>query len=314
MALLLLLLLQVVIIAVINRPGRDSGPAAVTFLDSITPEQITGMSITDPDGQVTTLNKNEQGWAITSADGLPVDPQKIEKALTKLTSMASDHLVTRTPASHNRFRVGAKRFNQQVTIILADTTKKTLYLGTAPSYKSVHVRADGDDQVYLVNDFSTWQVPLEASGWWQSRYVDLDEETLVEARLVNSHGELVLRKDQDKGWQLDQVPAGRELDGSKVQELINKMDRIILSEYLGRDEKDEYGLVAPLATLTLVGKDEKVVLAVGTQDRENKTYVVKSSASPFYVRASSFTLNSLLDATGESLLQGETDAKDVTGK
>lgn len=314
LVLLLLLLLQVVIIAVINRPGRDLGPAQVAFLDGVNVEQISGLSIIGPDKQTTTLNKSEQGWLIGSADGLPVDPQKIEKALTKLTSLASNHLVTRTPASHNRFQVGESRFNQQVTLTLADGSKKGLYLGTAPSYKSVHLRAAGDDRVYLVNDFSTWQLPLEASGWWQSRYVDLDEETLTEVRLVNSHGELVLRKVLDKGWQLDQMPVGKKRDASRVQELINKMDQINLSEYLGREEKEEYGLGDPLATVTLVGKDEKVVLAVGTQDSENKTYVLKSSASPFYVRASSFTLNPLLDATVESLLQDETVEQGAGGK
>ncbi|HIJ78349.1 MAG TPA: DUF4340 domain-containing protein [Deltaproteobacteria bacterium] len=313
LALLLLLLLQVVVIGFINRPGINSAPARVAFWEGVKVEQITGLSMLGSDGRSIILNKGEQGWTIASADHLPVDPQKMKQALGKLTALASDHLVTRTPASHNRFQVGVNRFNQQVTLLLADGGKKSLFLGTSPSYKSVHVRAAGDDLVYLVKDFSTWQVPLEESGWWQSRYLDLAEETLSEVRVVNRHGELVLRKGQDNGWQLDQVPAGKTADPGKVQELVNKLDQLNLTEYLGRDDKEQYDLLDPVAVLTLVGKDEKVVLAVGALDSESKTLVIKSSASPFYVRASSFTLNPLLEATVASLLRDDKE-KDATGK
>lgn len=303
-ALLVLLFVQILWIANVYRPDRHSGPARVSFFKDIAADRITGLAITGEEGEILSLAKVKEGWVIRSADNLPVDSKKLDKLLSKLVALSSDRLVTRTTASHSRFRVAEGRFNQKVSLTLADGSERAIFLGTAPSYKSTHVRVAGEDPVYLVTDFSSWEVSQEPSAWWKQEYVDIDERSLKQVRISNDHGELVLTW-KDDGWQVEGLADGKAADSGRIEDLISRACRVNLTEYLGRDQKDEFRLDKPRARLTLQTADATVTLAIGAKDADDNTHVMKSSASEFYVRGSDFALAPILEADHEKLRQAE---------
>ncbi|MGV1100722.1 DUF4340 domain-containing protein [Thiovibrio sp. JS02] len=308
--LLALLLLQLGVIAIFSLVGRNDQPPQVVFFAGLEPSRITGLSITGEEERSTVLRKTDSGWLISSEGDLPADPAKIDTALKTLTALKAQRLVTRTRESHNRFLVGEKKYLQRITLTLADGQEQSIYLGTAPSYKSTHLRAAGDDRVYLVNDFSAWDLPPEASAWWLADYVDLPDDGLAEVRITNAQGILILKKDGNGAWRLQGLPP-EAIDPAKTQALVDGARRITLSEYLGRENRNEYGLNPPAASVTLVGKSGETTLLIGAKDAAGSTSVLKSSASPFYVRASNTALTGILAARADGLL-GTEEKKDET--
>ncbi|HSR35985.1 MAG TPA: DUF4340 domain-containing protein, partial [Desulfurivibrionaceae bacterium] len=214
--------------------------------------------------------------------------------------------------AHNRFQVGASRFGQKVVLTLVAGGERILYLGSSPNYTSAHVRAEGDDRVYLVNELAGWQVPADEQFWWQREYVAMAPEELREITLVNRAGTIRLVK-SGKEWQLAEASAGQVLDAARVQEFVTAASRVALTDYLGQEAKKEYGLDTPTATLTLTSKAGAVTLTIGakseTAEQLGGSYVMKSSASPFYVRGGGGILAPMVERKVADLLAGAELAK-----
>ncbi|MFZ5775916.1 MAG: DUF4340 domain-containing protein [Thermodesulfobacteriota bacterium] len=308
--LVILLAVQLALLAILSFTNGKGDAQRLTFLAGVTPERITGLEIDGEGGKGLRLARAADGWRITSQDNLPVEQERIDKALATLTALSSNQLVTRTSESHGRFLVAEQRFRQRLTVRLGDGSKKVLYLGSAPSFKATHVRLEGDQRIFLVRDFSALDLPLEAASWWKSGYVDVPEDTLTRIRIANSHGTLVLSRQPGGKWEMTE-PKGT-VDPARAQALVDKVRRIVLSEYLGQEDKDAHGLKTPTATLSLTTEAGEIVLRVGAADPSGTGLVIKSSASPSFARASKAALAGVLDARAEALLLGSapTPAKD----
>lgn len=302
--LLILLLAQVALFGALSITGRDTAPQRVSLLAGVTPETVMGLEVADAEAKTVRLEKKETGWVLASQENLPVEPARIEKTLNQLAGLASSQLVTRTGESHGRFLVAEKRFRQRLTITLSDGSKKILYLGSSPSYKTTHVRVDGDQRIFLVRDFSSLDVPLDGQSWWKTSYLDVAEDQLTGVRIANSHGGITLTRQAGGKWEMTEPRNGGTPDPARVQALVERVRRVLLTAYLGQEEKEEYGLKTPAATLTLTGANGETVLRVGAADQAGNSLVMKSSASPYYAQAARAVLAGLLDAKAEALVMG----------
>lgn len=301
-ALFFLLLLQVVIIGYVYRPGQETVKPTIKFFEGIAPDQVTGLTIVEEGSQSIRLNKEQQNWVISSKEDIPAEQDKMPTLIEKLTNLQSSRLVTKTKSSHDRLKVG-KDFNKKIIMHIKNSDDKILYLGTAPSYKTLHVRADEDNRVYLVKDFSSWEMPVEASAWWKSRYVDIETENLEELSLTNSHGNFTLQKDSERKWQLIGAKAEDTINETTLLDFIDALNRISVTEYLGKEEKKEYGLNKPSAELEIKSPQESIRIVIGSEDKESGNYVVKSSASPFYVRVSKYSVAPVIDQKAEDFFE-----------
>lgn len=302
--LLILLVAQAALFGALSLPGRDTAPQRVSLLAGITPNTVVALEVADAEGKTIRLEKREAFWVLASQENLPVEPKRIEETLDKLVGLASNQLVTRTNESHGRFLVAEKRFRQRLTLSMADGSKKILFLGSSPTYKTTHVRADGDQRIYLVRDFSSLDVPLNPQAWWKSGYVDQPEEQLTRIHITNSHGGITLTRQAGGKWEMTEPRNGGTPDPARVQALVDRVRRVMLTEYLGQEEKEEYGLKTPSATLTLSGTGGETVLRVGTTEQATNSLVIKSSTSPYYARTAKVMLAGILDATAEALVMG----------
>jgi len=305
-----LLCLQVVLIGIVYMPRSQGGPAKV-FFAGLKPEAVARLAVATSDGRSVTVVRQGNGWIVDAPMHYPADRDKIENLLTRFAGLRSDRLVGQTKEAHTRFQVGASRFGQKVTLTLTTGGERIIYLGSSPSYTSAHVRVEGDDKVYLVSELAGWQVPAEEKFWWQREYLVAKPEELREITLVNRAGTIRLTSDGKK-WQLAEGGAGLALDQAKAQEFVAAVTRIALTDYLGQEEKKEYGLDKPFATLTLIGKGGATTLVVGAKDEKAElggSYVLKSSASPFYVRGGGGMLAPLVERKVADLFAGAEVAK-----
>lgn len=295
-----LLGLQMVLVLLFSLPTGEGGKSK-QFFEGVTPEAVTRLTVATADGRSVSVKRQDKGWVVDASPNYPADRDKIENLLARFAGLRSDRLVAQTKEAHNRFQVGS-RYGQKVTLALAAGGERTLYLGTAANYTTTHVRVEGDDGVYLVRDLAVWQMPVDEKFWWQREYVSVKPEEVQEIALTNKAGELRLFRD-GKGWQASGAAQG--LDQAKVQEFVAAVSRIALTDYLGQEDRPEYGLARPLATLVLATKAGKVTLAVGVKDEKAElggSYVMKSSASPFYARGGSSVLAPVVERRLADLL------------
>ena len=299
--LLAILLLQIVLIGYMYRPGKETVAPVVEFFPGIEQDKVSGLIITDNEQGSITLKKGEQGWTI-EPDGYPVNGIKADSLVGKLVSLKSTRLVARTASSRIRLKVDDETFEQKIKILIDDGKSYLIFLGASPGNNTIHVRLAGEDKVFLVKGLSSWEAPTENSAWWENRYVEMTPEELVEVELINSHGSFKITKDKDNTWKNAESGADETVSREKAEEFLRRAGMISLTKYLGRDEDESYGLKTPVAELILQSKQKSISLKIGPKDEETDNHVVKASDSPFYVHVGSFVIKDILEKKFEDLL------------
>ncbi len=202
-----LLAVQLLIIAgILFNDSLYSPPEAVRLL-SFDPAEVTEFSIFDQDGAVAlsrTLDEGDSsGWRLE--DGLPADGGKVQEVLNKLTELAVAWPVATSSDSARRFEVTEETHQRRLTIASDDGMMTGLFLGTSPGYRRVHVRIDGESEVYSI-DFSNYEAPTDADQW-------LDKSLLAspgEPTSIALEGAWRLSRGEEDQWLVDEVVADAE--------------------------------------------------------------------------------------------------------
>lgn len=299
--LLVFLAVQLAIVAYVYRPGQDAPPPPAAFFEGVGPEAVRRLAIADDEQHAIVLEKTDKGWVIMSAGNFPVDQEKINSLLAKLTNLKTSRLVTRTRSSHKRLKVGKQTFSRRLELGLENGDSHTLYLGSAPNYKTIHVRADKAGEVYLVKDLASWEAPVEEASWWPTHYMQLKAADLKGVKLTNKHGVLTLHRNEAGQWRLADA-ADKETLSEDALMFLDKISEITVAEYLGRQDKKGYRMRNPAAVLELTTGKQGMILTVGRKDKDTGDHVLKFSESPFYVRVGAHEVQEFLEIEQGDLL------------
>lgn len=308
-----LLVAQVALIAFLYRPGQQAAPVAANLFPSLTPDQVSGLTVTDDQGKTLTLVKKE-GWQITPGD-LPADKAKIEGLLKKFAELKGSRLVSQTAASHSRLKVGETNFNRKVEFSQGD--KKTLFfLGTSPSSKSIHLRLAEAKEVYQINDLSAWEFQAENESWWQGKYLSLPQADLTGLTIANAQGTIDLVKEEKKGWQLKAEP-DTTLDGKRVETVVNALSEITISSYLAKEFTPQG---EPVATVTYRTKAGETTLKVWAKEKpEDPEQVVKASTTAFPAKVKEYAVKEAVEVKlaglkAKPVASGETSGSETSAE
>lgn len=290
--LLVVLLVQAGLVFYALKPESQQTAKAKTFVTGITKDAVTDLKIATPK-QSMEIFRQKGKWLVDRKHNYPADTAKVENFIGKLLSLKSNRLVTTTAASEVRLKVADQVFNKKVTIS-AGKRHVTLFFGTSPSTRTLHVRLAQESDVYLARGLSAWEIQANSTYWWRGDYIDLATDQIASLKVTNSQGSFTLIKHpKDKSWSL----AGSDeiLAVPAVNEFVNKVTRLRVLKYLGRQDKKKYGLAKPAATLVYTEKDgSKISLAIGPKNTDENDYVLKADNSPFYVSAASYMIEPLL--------------------
>jgi hypothetical protein len=300
-----------VLIAVIFWPRGGAVQAGEALLDDFDPAQIGRISIEDADGNSTTLAKSGQSWVLPDADDYPADAARIDPLLQNLAAIQTDRLVTQTAASHGRLGVAGDDFERRITLENEGGGSTVLYVGSASGARATHVRLDGQDEVFLTGEISSFDVGAAPGSWIDTAYLSLPGDQISGMRLDNANGTLEFVKDAVSGeWSLADLPEGRQANSAKISSLVTRLASQRMVQPLGNQEQPEYGFDQPAATVTLVAPGENETtrtyqIEIGAKDTGGSDYIVRSSESEYIVRVAGASLEELLSGTAEDFLQAE---------
>ncbi len=303
--LLILLVMQIALVVYVFRPIPQEGREGGLLLAGLAADQISAFTIIDNETQTITLEKHPAGWAIKPMTkelaSLPADNGKVNILLEKIVALSRNRLVTRTKASHNRLKVG-QLYNRKIEV-KAGKDKQVLFLGSAPNYKSLHVRLDGEDEVYLAKDLSIWEAPTAKESWWRTEYVDLDPDELTGIELTNPNGQIMLKKGSEGLWQLEGLPAEKELNKISLESFLNDLAHLTILEYLPADFTPP--VKETMTTLQLTTSEEVITLTVAPKDKEKEEYVIKSSQTAYFAKVGIHAVRDILEIRASDLSQSK---------
>lgn len=301
------LAVQVVILVVLSWPGQSTAEGQRLFGD-IQTEKIVGLTIRDAEALTVRMVKGPNGWVLPDADDFPVLEDKVVSLLDKIVAAQADRLVTRTRDSHKRLQVADEDYERIVEFELEDGTRHKLYLGSSPSFRVLHVRADDQDEVYLALGLSASDAGTGVTAWIDPIYFSVSQDDIIAITLENKNGRFEFERDEAGTWTMINLPAGETLLENNVASLATRISSLRMQRPLGREEMTSYGMDDLNARVILQTRDDQgnettKILRVGGSPEDGEGFVVKSATSDYYVEMAEFTVGDLIDMTLQDFIE-----------
>ena len=291
-----LLLFQIVLSAVLLRPRKMDGGGGEPLLAGLTADDVIGLKIDGGESSSVELNRVDGVWSLPAVDDYPAKDTMLKGALDKLVKLDTKRLITRTASSHKRLQVSADEYVRRIEVTTSAGRTYALFLGSSPSYGATHVRLDGKDETYLAGDLSPWELGTTTTSWVDTAFVSVPEEEIASVVISNANGVVTIDHDTAGKWALADLAVGESQNDEAISSAVTRASSMTLQAPLGKTQKLEYGLDNALAIVKIQLKDgEPLTLTVGAQDAGDRTYVVKSSSSPYFVRVAEYSVKPLVE-------------------
>jgi hypothetical protein len=306
--LVVILVVQIALAAFILWPRAVVSSGGGPLLPDYKAADVTGLTLSDSQGNKLALTKSGDNWVLPEADDYPVDSAKVTPLLDKIEKIRTNRLVTQTEGSHVRLKVAADDFNSLVEIKLKDGASHKLYIGSSAGAAATHVRANDRPEVYLAGDINSFDASPQAGSWVDTLYFTVPQTATTGLILENANGTFEFTKAGEK-WTMPGLKSGETFNENNFTSLFSQASGIRMTQPLGKKDDPAYGLAKPQAVITLKTADKTYTLSVGTKDDKDNTYVVKSSESPYYVRVSEGLVKPFLDHKRDDFLQAPPTAE-----
>jgi len=299
------LLLQVILTVIVFWPQPAVTGKGELLFPNLTAAEIVSLEIADEQGNRLALSKGTAGWVLPEADDYPVQNSVITPVLESLVSLDTGNLVAQSAAAQQQLQVAEDDFVRRLIWQTAEGNAYLIYLGSAPRYTATHFRVEGQDETYLTEDLSSWQLRTEVASWVETSYLDLLANELTSVTLENSNGIFNFSQDEAGAWTLDDLAADETVNASQIAELVRKSSFVSLQQPLGKSAEANYGMADPSAVIILRDAEGEHTLTIGAHWADKQSYVLKASDSEYYVTGSDMLLQPLVESAREDFLQLE---------
>ncbi len=302
-----LAVLQLVIIAVLFWPGQGANASVERLFPSVTLDDIQGITIQQGEASVH-VARGGDGWVLPDAGDFPVTALSATDTISKVLEINTSRLVASNTGSHQRLQVTEDKAVRTVTLETKDGKTLTLLVGSSPSFRATNVRLSDSDNVYLTNSVQATDLKTDYSSWVDTSYLAIPQSDVTQLAVANSQGTLNFTQVSTDTWTLDDLAAGETFNQNNLSSILTRVSGFNMVKPLGKEAKPEYGMDNPAATMTIASQAagseaQTTTLTVGAQPLENGNYVVKSSASEYYVEAASFSVENLINRGRSDYLQ-----------
>lgn len=273
--------------------GSSAGTESLLRLSAADFDQVT---LSEPEKPPVTLKKKDGQWVLPERWDFPVSQDIRALTLDKLLELKKTWPVGDSASARKRFKVAGDAFEKKVVFSLNGKDKKTLFLGTSPEYRKVHMRPSDSDDVVLV-EFGYHDLSLVPAEWEDKKFLSMDRNNVMQietpaVQLVN----------KENGFQVNSLKPGEEGKPSEVESLVSQVLNLPYLELMGTTPSPDYGLEKPDFKVTIRTKDGQTIVDEFGKAKTGNDYYLKNSAHPYIFKVSQSTVDALKSATRAKLI------------
>jgi hypothetical protein len=290
------LAVQLVLAAIVNMNGSDHGAFKPHEpLLAFERSAVDGLRITEKEGEIE-LRRKDGHWVLPASEDFPASEKAVEELLDNLTDLKKGWPVATTSGAAERFKVDENDYERKLDLLSGDKAVATLYVGSSPGYRKVHVRAASGESVYAVA-FDTWKAGVKADNWIDKAFLTVDESDLARIEMPG----LSLERD-DKGLHLVGLADDERTDEKKAAALMRKLAGLRIDGLAGPEAKSRFKAKKPELVITAVRKDGNELTYRFWKPEKAGDYVLKRSDNDRYFRVSQPLVEALSKARREELV------------
>ena len=276
-----LLVLQLAMVLVFAMQQESATHNTDTLL-SFEVDQITGISLSDADSEVS-LKRSDDGWQV---GGYPADAAKVTAILEKLAVLDGQWPVATTPASAVRFEVAQENFQRRV-VLEGVNSLPALFLGTSPGFQKVHGRRADSDAIYSIG-LSNFELPVNSDGWLDKKmFALMTPPTSITLRPADPSQSPQSLSYSEAGWLYNGVAADQNT-------AITYANRFTMLQIVGVVEEAPEALVEQ-ASIDLRNDTEQKQVTI-SRVGESDDYYITVQGEPAYFSLATYIAEQLLMA------------------
>lgn len=205
-------------------------------------------------GKSLTLTADAAGtqWTVPDYFGLPVDFGKLVGFVHSLRDVKVSRFVT-TRAD----RLARLGFDGDLIELRGTDAKPllTLHLGKNADSGGRFIKLNDEPKAYLV-DFSAW-LDTTAKNWANSQLLDVKAADIASIELRFADGSRLTAQHAEDGtsWTADNLPAGKELDASKLDSLVSQLASLRFTDTTEPTAPDAVAAKEHTQTVVVTTKD-----------------------------------------------------------
>ena len=243
-----LLVGQIVLLAisVVTSSSTEARPAE-PILKGMTAADVARVTFADDLDNEVTFARVDDDWVLPGADDFPVEAEKVEELLAKVDGLDTRRLIATNPVNFARLEVADDDFRRKLSLESGEAAQ-LLYLGGSGGVDTVYLRRAGEDNVYLGQGLSSWELSTQTSTWLDANYVNAALADLIEISVENAEGVFTFLS-EDESWRYTDLQDGEVFDDTKMPIISRNASSVRLLEPLGLEALAEYGLAEPQAVV-----------------------------------------------------------------
>lgn len=297
-ALSVLLFMQIGLAVALTYSGPDYGSfKSDEKLIPLALEKIDQIEIFGTEDKKLVLKKKDAEWVLPTIDEFPVADGKVDQFLKTLSRLQKGWPVATTAGAAERFKVSEEVFERKLALNSQGENLAELYVGTSPSFRKVHLRLDGSDDIYNV-PFSAYEAAVDTEDWEDKGFLGIEEKDIQRVDLPSVN---LLRGDGK--FSLVDLGDGEEMNMTESENLLRKVASPSYMSVLGKTEKPEFKRSSPAFSYTLSLAEDKTVTYSFSKPGDGDDYVLKVSNQPYFFKVNKYTAEGLRDATREKLVK-----------
>ncbi len=310
-----LLLVQLLLVAVVFWPGSGANATTAALFPAIGVDEIQTLTIHEGEAQIQ-VARSDGGWVLPAADDFPVTELKARDTISQVLEIDTRRLVADNTSSHPRLQVTEADAQRRIVLETSDGEALTLLVGTSPSFRSTNVRRGDSDAVYLTSSVQATDLSTDYASWIDTTYLAIPQEEIQGVTIENAQGTLTFTEVSTDTWTLTDLAADETFNQNNFRPLLTRFSGLNMVRPLGKAVQPEYGMETPAATVTIEhqssdGTTESTTVTIGAEPLESGNYVVKSSASAYYVEIAAFSVENILNRGRADYLQVDEAATDM---
>ena len=304
-----LLAIQLILAAVVTLTGEDyEAFQAEEKMLSFDEKEVDGLRIEDGTDSVS-LKKQEGKWLLPESGDFPANQSSVEQLLGNLATLKKGWPVAKTRSALRRFKVDEERFERKLVLLSGDEAQATLYVGTSPGFRKVHIRPANEDVVYVAM-FNTWEAGAKADEWIDKDVLTLDESDVDRLEMPG-----VALQWEDGKPQVADLGEKEQTNEKESRSLLGKLTKLRIQSVLGTEANPEYQQDEPALEVKITRKGGEILNYRFSKSKDASYYVLKRSDLDHYFKVAEYTVNPIKETTREKLVQARTEeaSSDPTG-
>ena len=235
------------------------------------------------------LTKKDGKWVLPDYFNAPADKFKLNDVLDELSGLQRGLPIATTASALQRFKLADDNFERRLTLSDGNRVLSTVYFGSSAGARMTDARTARDHAVYDVS-IATYELPTQPSEWFDAGLLERDQDTLSELQVTASGQPTVQLQRQTRQtpptprtpaaspkegaaaaaatpatpatpasaagtstplWVDPELPAGRQVDGTRVDALARDIAELRVDAVLGLSAQPQWQQDHPLLTLVI---------------------------------------------------------------